>query len=157
MASTTQAPATSLLPADVPIRLVARVIDAAVLTAFGLALGRQVGFGFDWLIATAAIVLAYFVLADALAGATLGQALLRLRVIGQRGTKPSLKEAAVRESFVLLGAVPFAGPFLALAAWLWIVVTIRSSPMREGVHDRWAGTRVIRREAPRPPAEQSGA
>jgi hypothetical protein len=64
MATMTQVPTTSLLPADVPVRLVARVIDTTVLTAFGLAFGRQVGFGFNWLIATAAIVLAYFVLAE---------------------------------------------------------------------------------------------
>jgi len=134
------------------------VIDAAVLAVFGLAFGRQVGFGFDWLIATAAIVLAYFVLADVLAGATLGKAVLRLRVTGQDGTKPSLKQAVVRESFILLGAVPFAGPFLALAAWIWIVVTIRSNPMHQGVHDRWAGTRVMRREtSSQRPAEESGS
>jgi uncharacterized RDD family membrane protein YckC len=155
MATMTQAPTTSLLPADVPVRIVARLIDAAVLTAFGLAFGRKVGFGFNWLIATAAVVLAYFVLADVLAGATLGKAVLRLHVIGQGGTKPTLKQAAVRESFILLGAVPFAGPFVALAAWIWIVVTIRSSPMRQGIHDHLAGTRVIRRETSRRPAEDS--
>lgn len=155
MATMTQAPTTSLVPADVPVRLVARLIDAAVLTAFGLAFGRQIGFGFNWLIATAAVVLAYFVLADVLAGTTLGKAVLRLQVIGQGGTKPTLKQAAVRESFVLLGAAPFAGPFLALAAWIWMVVTIRSNPMRQGIHDHLAGTQVIRRETSRRPAEDS--
>jgi uncharacterized RDD family membrane protein YckC len=155
MATMTQVPTTSLLPADVPVRLVARVIDTTVLTAFGLAFGRQVGFGFNWLIATAAIVLAYFVLADVLAGTTLGKAVVRLQVIGQDGTKLTLKQAAVRESFVLLGAVPFAGPFLALASWIWIVITIRSSPMRQGIHDHLAGTRVIRRETSRRTAEDS--
>jgi uncharacterized RDD family membrane protein YckC len=155
MATMTQAPTTSLLPANVPVRLVARLIDAAVLAAFGLVFGWQVGFGFNWLIATAAVVLAYFVLADVLAGATLGKAVVRLQVIGQDGTKLTLKQAAVRESFVLLGAVPFAGPFLALAAWIWMVVTIRSNPTRQGIHDHLAGTRVIRRETSRRPAEDS--
>src|SRR5262249_13880027 len=111
-------------------------IDAAILTACGLAFGWQIGFGFNGLIAAAAIVLAYFALADVLAGATLGKAALRLQVISQEGTKPSLKQAAIRESFILLGAVPFAGPLLALGAWIWIVVTMRSSSMRKGVHDR---------------------
>jgi uncharacterized RDD family membrane protein YckC len=80
---------------------------------------------------------------------------LRLQVIGQGGTKPTLKQAAVRESFVLLGAVPFAGPFLALAAWIWMVVTIRSSPTRQGIHDHLAGTQVTRREVSRYQAEAS--
>jgi uncharacterized RDD family membrane protein YckC len=80
---------------------------------------------------------------------------VRLQVIGQDGTKLTLKQAAVRESFILLGVVPFAGPFLALAAWIWIAVTIRSSPMRQGIHDHLAGTRVIRRETSRRTAEDS--
>jgi len=142
----TPIPTTSLVPADVSVRLVARVIDAAVMTAFGLAFGRIIGFGPDWLIVTAAFVFAYFILADIFAGATLGKAALRLQVVNQDGSRISLKQAATREFFILLGAIPFAGPFLALASWIWIVVTIRSSPMRQGVHDRWAGTRVISRE-----------
>ena len=156
MATMMQTPTTSLAPADVPIRLVARVVDAALLTAFALALGWKIGFGFDWLILTAAIVFAYFVLADVFAGATLGKAALRLQVVSQNGSGPSLKQAAIREFFILLGAIPFAGPFFALAAWIWIVVTIRSSPVRQGVHDRWAGTRVIRRAASRQLTEDSG-
>ena len=43
-----------------------------------------------------------------------------------------------------LGAVPFAGPILALAAWIWIVLAIRSSPLGQGPHDHLAGgTRVV--------------
>ena len=46
---------------------------------------------------------------------------------------------------MVLGAIPFAGPLLALAAWTNIIMTIRSSPLRVGTHDRLAGgTRVIR-------------
>jgi uncharacterized RDD family membrane protein YckC len=70
---------------------------------------------------------------------------MRLRVTGMAGNKPSMKQALIRECFTLLGAIPFAGPLLSLAAWLWIVVSMRSSPLRQGVHDRLAGTRVVRR------------
>ena len=140
-----QTTAGSLIPVEIPVRFAARVIDAALLTAAGIALGRQIGFGFNWLIPAAGMVLAYFALADALLGATLGKAAMRLRVVDMHGNKPSVKQAMIRECFMLFGAVPFAGPLLALAAWVWIVFTIGSSPLRQGVHDRWAGTRVVRR------------
>lgn len=145
MATMTQTTVNSAMPGEIRARLAARVIDAVVLVVIGAALGRQIGFGYDWLIATAGIVLIYFVLADALLGATLGKAAMRLQVTDTDGNKPSLKQALIRECFTLLGAIPFVGPFLAAGAWVWIVVTIRSSPLRQGAHDRWAGTRVVRR------------
>jgi len=137
--------ASTLVPAELPVRFAARVIDAIVLSAVGTALGWPMGFGFDWLFVTALLVLAYFVLADALAGKTLGKAALGLRVTTMDGTNPSIKQALFREWFTLLGAIPFAGPFLAMGMWVWIAITIRSNELRRGVHDQWAGTRVVRR------------
>jgi uncharacterized RDD family membrane protein YckC len=93
----------------------------------------------------ASVVLAYFVAFDVLDGATPGKRALGLRVIGPGGGHPSVTQAVIRESFTVLGAIPFVGPFLALGAWIWIAVTIRSSPLRQGKHDLLAGgTRVIR-------------
>lgn len=64
------------------------------------------------------------------------------------GLGPSLRQALIREAFTVLGAIPFAGPLLALVAWTKIVMTIRSSPIRQGQHDLLAGgTRVIRAAA----------
>jgi len=145
MATITQSTVNSLIPGEIPARLTARVIDSAVLVVIGAALGRQIGFSYDWLIATASTVLAYFVVADALLGATLGKAATRLQVTSADGSKPTVKQALMRECFALLGAIPFAGPLLAAGAWVWILVTIRSSPLRQGIHDQWAGTRVVRR------------
>ena len=145
MASVTAKTIHPSVPAEIPARLAARVIDTLALVAIGAALGRQIGFRYVWLVSTASIVLAYFVLADALVGTTLGKAAMRLHVAGTKGNKPTIKQALIRECFTLLGAIPFAGPFLAFGAWVWIVVTIRSSPLRQGIHDRLAGTRVVRR------------
>lgn len=145
MATMTQATVNSLIPGEIPARLAARVIDAGVLVATGAVLGRQIGFSYDWLIATASIVLIYFVLMDALLGTTLGKVTMRLQVTGIDGSRPTVKQALMRECFTLLGAIPFAGPLLAAGAWEWIIVTIRSSPLRQGIHDRWAGTRVVQR------------
>jgi uncharacterized RDD family membrane protein YckC len=128
-----------------PIRLAARVVDAAVATALNVGLGYGMGFGFDWVIAGATMTLAYFAVCDAFLGATLGKFALGLRVVGPDGARPSLKQALIRESFTVIGAIPFVGPLLLIAAWIWIARTIRSNPSRQGKHDLLAGgTRVVR-------------
>jgi uncharacterized RDD family membrane protein YckC len=138
-------PPASLVPADFPVRLLARAIDTVLLVAIDVGLGLMVGFGYGWLLAGAVIVLAYFVMFDTFAGTTPGKFALGLRVMGPEGGHPSLRQALMRESFTVLGAVPFVGPLLALGAWAWIALTIRSSPLRQGKHDLLAGgTRVIR-------------
>lgn len=131
--------------ARLPIRLAARVVDAAVATALNVGLGFVMGFGFDWVIVGAAMTLMYFALCDALLGATLGKLALGLRVIGRDGARPSLKQALIRESFTVIGAIPFVGPLLLVAAFIWIARTIRLNPSRQGKHDMLAGgTRVVR-------------
>jgi uncharacterized RDD family membrane protein YckC len=133
---------------DVPTlgsRFAARGVDAAILIAFDVGLGQFIGFGFDWLGLAALAVLIYFAGCDAAFGATPGKRLLGLKVLGPGGGRPTVGQATVRESFTLLGAVPFAGPILALIAWGWIVVTIRSHPLGQGRHDILAGgTRLVR-------------
>ena len=133
------------IPADLPVRFFARALDTVILATIDIGLGLVTGFGFGWLLAGAAIVLAYFVLFDTLTGATPGKFVLGLRVTGPDGEHPSFKQALMREAFTAVGAIPFVGPLLALAAWVWIAVTIRSSVLRQGKHDLLAGgTRVIR-------------
>ena len=136
---------TSLTSAGIPVRLAARAIDVLILVAIDVSLGRAIGFGYNWLIVAASIVIAYFVASDVLAGATPGKAVFSLRVTSADGKRLSVKQAFIREFFILFGAVPFAGPFLALAAWTWIFVTMRSSSLRQGKHDQLAGTLVVRR------------
>jgi uncharacterized RDD family membrane protein YckC len=132
-------------PADFRPRLLARGIDVVVLAVIDIALGRVMGFGYDWLVSSATIVLLYFALCDHLVGATAGKRAMRLRVVGPDGERPSFRAAILREAFTLLGAIPFLGPVLALGAWIWIGLGIRSSPVRQGPHDLLAGgTRVTR-------------
>lgn len=138
-----------LQPADIPVRIVARLIDAVVLAGLQTGLGLLIGFGAAWLLLAATSVLAYFALFDAQAGATPGKRLMGLRVVGPHGGLPTLNQALRREIFTIVGAVPFIGGLLALVAWIWILVSIRSNPWRQGKHDLLAGgTRVIRDWAP---------
>jgi uncharacterized RDD family membrane protein YckC len=132
-------------PADVPPRIAARLVDAIILAAVDGALGKLIGFGFDWLALSAAVVIVYFVLLDVCFGATLGKLVFGLRVLGPDGGRPTVRESLTREAFTVVGAVPFIGPFLALGAWIWIILTVRSSALRQGKHDIFAGgTRVVR-------------
>jgi uncharacterized RDD family membrane protein YckC len=132
------------VPGELPDRIAARAIDVAVMIGVDVLLGWTIGFGWKWLATGSTLVLAYFVLFDALLGATPGKMRMGLRVVSVAGGKPSLTQALVREAFTVLGAIPFVGPILAFAAWYWIIRTILANPTRRGKHDEIAGTRVVR-------------
>jgi len=123
----------------------ARFIDGLILTVIGVAWGLPMHFRPDWLVIHALIVYAYFVVSDVQFGKTPGKAVLGLKVTsGDGGSNPTWKEAMMREVFVLAGAVPFVGPFLALGCWIGIGVTANRDPLDRGFHDEWAGgTRVV--------------
>lgn len=135
--------------AQLPVRMAARAIDILVVTALALSLGSLMGFGALWVVVGAVAVLAYFASCDRFFGATLGKLAFGLRVVGPGGGRPSLRQALIRESCMIVGAIPFIGPLLAFAAWIWIGVSIRSNPLGQGKHDLLAGgTRVLRTRVP---------
>jgi uncharacterized RDD family membrane protein YckC len=143
-----QSTAFSHVSADLLPRIAARAIDVLVLLLGEIGLGRVMGFGFDWLAVGTAIVLAYFAGLDAWLGATLGKAALGLRVVGPDGGPPTLRQALIRESFTVLGSIPFIGGLVAIAAWIWIGRSICAHELRQGKHDLLAGgTRVVRSTA----------
>jgi uncharacterized RDD family membrane protein YckC len=74
-------------------------------------------------------------------GATLGKLLFDLVVVrADSGRRPDRHQAALRALVpAALGAVPVLGPALALGAMSWAVW----SPLRQGLHDRAAGTLVV--------------
>jgi uncharacterized RDD family membrane protein YckC len=103
----------------------------------GLSSGRT-------LLGVAVVIVIYEVLPVAFRGATLGKAMLGVRVVRlDTWDRPGLLSAALRAS-VLYGplAVPYVGLFLlavvAVPALVW--------PTRRGLHDLAAGTAVIQVE-----------
>ena len=132
-------------PGELVPRLVARVIDAILLVVIGVILGVMMKFNFAWLFLQSGLTFGYFVLLDTYQGATLGKQVMRLRVTAPGGGNPTLGQAAIREAFTLVGAIPFIGPLLSLGAWIGIAITISSSPTLQGQHDQLAGgTQVVK-------------
>lgn len=154
-------------PADVGVRLGARVIDAilvgivnAIVTtpiivgamfADGPGAGSAFfvsGFGAAAIVASLLsliITFGYFVLMDTRLGKTVGKMLLNLEVKGTAGGLPTVEESFKRNAWMLLSIVPVIGGLLQLAAAIYIAVTISNSPSNVGWHDEFAGgTRVVR-------------
>jgi uncharacterized RDD family membrane protein YckC len=138
---------------------VARIIDGAVLfipvlvitapIAGGYRLGSA-NVGARRLVAAVvglALTYGYFVLLEARRGATLGKSAMGLEVRGQGpGGLPTYAQAAERNAFLLLSAVPGSiGGLLSLAVAVALGVSIGSDPAGQGYHDRWAGVFVERR------------
>jgi uncharacterized RDD family membrane protein YckC len=93
-------------------------------------------------IAMTAVALVYQVLMIALLGRTVGKLALGTRVVRTvDGSRPGWSEAAMRALLPLsLGAIPNVGLFLVVLVYslaLW-------TPLRQGLHDKAAGTLVVR-------------
>ncbi|AOW93721.1 RDD family protein [Rhodococcus sp. WMMA185] len=102
-------------------------------------------------IVTAAAFLGYFVFLETTRGRTLGKQLLGLRVEGPDGGLPTQQQSLVRNSFYILsalGSLPIIGLLFGLAelvVLIVILVTIGTSPTKQGKHDEIAGgTRVVK-------------
>ncbi len=87
----------------------------------------------------------YFVVFEVASGSTPGKKLVGLHVNGSDGSpKPSLKDSAIRNAYMLLNLIPWIGGLLWFIAAFAIAVTISGSPTKQGWHDRVAGgTQVI--------------
>ena len=132
----------SLTTAGLGPRAAARFVDTVLLAGAGLALGAVIGFGYGWFALQLLLVVAYLVGLTAARGATVGKSLLGLRVVAGNGyRRPTPVEAAKREAFALVGAVPLVGPVLALVGWTAVAWSIHKG---DAIHDRVAGTDVVR-------------
>lgn len=93
-------------------------------------------------IAVTAVALVYQTVMIALFGRTVGKLALGTRVVRSvDGARPVWTEAVMRALLPLsLGAIPSVGLFLAVMVYslaLW-------TPLRQGLHDKAAGTLVVR-------------
>jgi uncharacterized RDD family membrane protein YckC len=119
-------------------------VDGLILTVVNVTIGLILGFGLGWMVLSAILGYAYFVGFDVALGATPAKKIFKMRIVGPDGGQPQIDSVAKRELFLLLNIIPFLGPLLLLAAYIAIAVTISSDPQDQGIHDRFAGTQVLR-------------
>ncbi|WP_328396011.1 RDD family protein [Nocardia sp. NBC_00416] len=142
--------ATGVTPGGLGKRAAARFADwiiAAIVGAIFFWLLNKSAHTPGWvsILPGAGFAFLYFVVFEVVSGSTPGKKLLGLHVNGSGGaSKPSIKESALRNAYMLLNLVPCVGGVLWFFAALWIAVTIGSSSTKQGWHDRLAeGTQVV--------------
>ncbi|BBX82546.1 RDD family protein [Mycolicibacterium aubagnense] len=137
-------------PGDLLPRFFARFIDGLIVVVLAFFGAFSIGSMSDVMVTglfSGLGTFLYFVLFEVLAGATPGKMLLGLSVRGPHGMpKPDIKQSAIRNSFTLLPIIPWVGGLLAFIAYIYIAVTINSSPCKQGRHDELAGgTQVVKK------------
>jgi uncharacterized RDD family membrane protein YckC len=134
-------------PAPWPRRVIAGLVDASIMGAIDVAVlyftVRLTGLSLEQadrlplLPLVGFLVLlngGYLVSFTAASGRTIGKMVTGLRVVGDRSLRVAFGQAVVRSAAVAVSVLPFgAGCFLALL-----------DPDRRALHDRLAGTRVVR-------------
>jgi uncharacterized RDD family membrane protein YckC len=134
-------------------RIAARILDLVIVAlpaslVIGIFGGALLGTGTAGPEPVSSIVIpllwfGYFVFLESRRGATVGKQLAGIRVVGTDGGLPSTEVAAKRNLWMLLGLVPWAGPYLSLIATVAIVITIKTGSDAHGWHDEWAGSAVV--------------
>lgn len=87
---------------------------------------------------TTVIDLGYFLLLEAILGATVGKLVLGLRVIKEDGSRIGFRDSIIRNLLRIVDAIPFLIPYLLGAVYIW------KSPAKQRLGDRVAKTLVVR-------------
>lgn len=91
------------------------------------------------------IAIVYYVVLEAIAGATIGKFLTGIRVVNEDGTKLGWTGAVVRNVARVVDVFPYVFPYLVGAVSVW------ASPTHQRLGDRWANTVVVTKESLRTP------
>lgn len=156
-------------PGGVGERILARVLDAMIISVASMVVGGVVGVIGAFVITGSrageiavltaffvigvALVLGYYAVLESGTGATLGKRAMKLRVVGPDGhSTPTVAQSVKRNVFLVfypMGVMPTEAqpltPALSLVIAVSIVITIsQDQTFRRGWHDRFAGTAVIK-------------
>ncbi|MDR3659137.1 MAG: RDD family protein [Mycobacterium sp.] len=140
---------TPVQPGELMPRFFARFIDGLIVGALAFFGAFSLGSLSDIMVTglfSGLGTFVYFVLFEVVAGATPGKMLLGMKVRGPHGmAKPDVKQSAIRNSFTLITIIPYIGGLLAFIAYIYIAITIKDSPCKQGRHDELAGgTQVVK-------------
>jgi uncharacterized RDD family membrane protein YckC len=145
-------------------RLAATLVDACICgLPVGVALGVWLAandkpldpgadYEWDWLVSLAWVI--YEIVPTALWGKTIGKHLVGIRVcsrhdLGRPGWVRSLKRWGI---FYVVSWIPLVGGLLSVLIPLPLLWTAQ----RQGLHDMFAGTVVVRDQSPTPPGDDPG-
>lgn len=121
-------------------RFFAVLIDGILVGIVNVIISFALGSGSSLATIVAVIIaFGYFIVLEALQGATLGKMALGLRVVKTDGTPISWSESVVRNLLRIVDEIPFVIPYLLAAILVW------NSPTRQRLGDRVAKTVVVRR------------
>lgn len=121
-------------------RFFAVLIDGILVGIVNVIISFALGSGSSLATIVAVIIaFGYFIVLEALQGATLGKMALGLRVVKTDGTPISWGESVVRNLLRIVDEIPFVIPYLLAAILVW------NSPTRQRLGDRVAKTVVVRR------------
>ncbi|MBI9001010.1 RDD family protein [Corynebacterium sp. CCM 9185] len=140
-----------VLNAPVRLRAAALALDAAIFSTLYLALTVGVAIATGnalWYLALLAGPLPFWfwqVIGDTNGGGP-GKRLLGLRVTGPADCPVGVGQAARRNLWLLIPAIPVVGPIGALAIGMWLAGSAKLDAYGMGPHDYFARTRVIVRE-----------
>lgn len=117
------------------------IMNLAFLSIFGHSNGEG-GWSIEGPIVFAPMIIAfcYLVAAEFLANATLGHALLQLKVVSMDATKPTLIQIIKRRLADIIDLYLFVG--------LVAVIAILRTPYRQRLGDLWAGTVMVDKSKP---------
>ena len=94
----------------------------------------------------AIVLLAYVALMEAGSGQTIAKRLLNIKVVSEDGSQLTMEKALLRRvPFVIGSFLPtFIGGLVSFGLLLAILITaIQDQMAHQGIHDKWAKTRVI--------------
>lgn len=148
-------------PAGAGIRLGARIIDSIIVWIALFIISLIFVLLIDnWVVSLIVSIIlsvagvAYFVLFESRSGATPGKQLLKLKVIGPDGGNPTPEVSLKRNWWMLIGVLSTLLSFFwvlsfilglaTLAILVALGVTISNNPQKEGFHDKFAGTKVLK-------------
>jgi len=157
-------PASGLVYGDVPNRIIAYIIDGFVLFAINIVIIAVLAGLLSGLIGSIvftvvglAISGAYFVYTWTRMRATLGMKVLSLQIGTAPGGATITTDQAIRRWLALgaaftiaqmlasaLGAIGFLISFAALGWFIFLLVTTAQSPTKQGWHDKFANTQVVK-------------
>lgn len=152
-------------------RLVARLIDGAIVGIVGWVIGAIFGYlilstatsitGFYVGIAVSYLCVglvstAYDFFLHSRGGQTVGKMVMKTKVVAVDGSRPDqatlLKRSAIYPGLIIVVGlsffIPFLGAILALAVSVFFLVdaifVLTDSPLRRALHDKWAPTLVVK-------------